>query len=402
MPDPRSSTSRPTTMAKTSKRSSSVARETEHGRGTSLPGTRKAEQAARSGRPGAVRKRAKASKASKASKAAPVVPDPRAAKAVRKLRGKLVVGIDLGGTNMQFGLVGPDNKILARDGKKTKVDEGTPAIIARLVDGVKSVCAQAGVKPSKLSGVGIGAPGAIEPDTGIVLEAPNLRWNNFPLASVLRQKLGTRVVVDNDVNAAVYGEWKLGAGRGATDFMGVWLGTGVGGGLVLNNRLYAGGFFTAGEIGHMLLVSDAPLGRRSVEQNCSRTAVVDRLISLIRSNHRSILTEMTDGDLTQIRSKLIAQAYEQQDRLTVRVLDECAEMIGEHIGSCVTLLSLQRIIMGGGLSEAMGENWVRLVRKAVRAAAFPARCKEVEVVVSELLDDAGLLGAALLAREKLR
>jgi len=327
----------------------------------------------------------------------------RSVKPSRRLRasGALVVGIDLGGTNMQFGVVDPRHRLLGRDGKKTKVDEGSEAVLDRLVDGVREVCAQAGVKPKDLEGVGIGSPGAIDPANGVVLEAPNLRWNNMPLAQILRKRLGTRVVVDNDVNAAVYGEWKLGAAKGCADFMGVWLGTGVGGGLVFNNRLYAGGFFTAGEIGHMMLVPGAPMGRRSVEQNCSRTAVVDRLVSLIRANHKSRLTDLTKGDLSQVRSKLVAQAYKDGDKLTRRVIDECAEMIGCHIGSCVTLLSLPLVVMGGGLSEALGEDFVKLVERAARASAFPSRCKDVRVVLSQLLDDAGLLGAALLAREAL-
>lgn len=345
---------------------------------------------------------AKAQRKKKKTKAVRSAFAPASKAATPRRSGKktpLIVGIDLGGTNMQIGVVDPKNNILAREGKKTKVDEGTAAIVQRLVSGVQTVCDQAGISPRQLTAVGIGAPGAIDPVNGVVLEAPNLRWNNMPLAKTLRQKLGVPVVLENDVNAAVFGEWKLGAGRGSDDFMGVWLGTGVGGGFVLNGRLYAGGFNTAGEIGHMMMVPGAPYGRKSVEQNCSRTAVVERLQFLIRANNKSMLTDLTAGDLTQIRSKVISQAFHAGDRLTVRVLEEAAEMIGTHIGSCVTLLSLSRIVMGGGLTEALGEPFVKLVRRAVQMQAFPNRCKDVQVLASTLEDDAGLLGAALLARQ---
>lgn len=325
---------------------------------------------------------------------------PAAIKPSRKGAARnLVVGIDLGGTNMQFGVVDPAGKVIKRDGKKTRVEQGTKAVLEKLVEGVEGVCAEAGVSVKDLRAVGIGAPGAIDPVRGVVLEAPNLRWNNMPLAKTLRQRLGVEVVLENDVNAAVYGEWKMGAAKGAGDFMGVWLGTGVGGGFVLNGRLYEGGFFTAGEIGHMNLIPGAPYGRSSVEQNCSRTAVVERLQFLIRANNKSKLTELSEGDLSAIRSKLVGAAYRANDKLTVRVLDECAEIIGRHIGSCVTLLSLPLIVLGGGLSEAMGEEWVKLVERHVREAAFPTRCKAVRVVASQLRDDAGVIGAAMLARE---
>ncbi|MBX3385729.1 MAG: ROK family protein [Phycisphaeraceae bacterium] len=323
----------------------------------------------------------------------------RAERGGRGGRG-LVVGIDLGGTNMQIGVVSPDNTLLGREGKKTQVDKGTRAIMQRLSDGVEEVCRQAGVSLSRIAAVGIGAPGAIDPATGVVLEAPNLRWNKFPLAKTLSAKLGgARVVVGNDVNVAVYGEWKLGAGRGCDELLGVWLGTGVGGGLIFNGALYEGHFKTAGEIGHMPLVPAAPLGRSTLEQNCSRTAISERLAFLIRANHKSVISELTGGDLGQVRSKVIAQAYRLNDALTVRVLDEAGEMLGRHVGGLITLLSLRRVILGGGLTEALGEPWVRKVRKVVRESAFPARCGEVEVVASELEDDAGLLGAALLARQ---
>jgi glucokinase len=316
-------------------------------------------------------------------------------------RAKPYVGIDLGGTNMQIGVVAASNAIIGRSRKKTLAQKGQANIIARIVEGVQHACAEARLNVSQLGGVGIGAPGAIDPAAGVVLEAVNLRWDNVPLAKILQAKLKVPVLVDNDVNVAVYGEWKAGAARGNRDVLGVWVGTGIGGGLVLHNHLYAGGFFTAGEIGHTILYPNAAMARRSLEQTCSRTAIADRLASLIRSNRKSKLMQLCAGDLTQIKSKMIAAAYSEGDKLVTEVLDEAAQLLGVAIANVVTLLSLPKVVVGGGLTEALGEPWVRKIRKSVRDTAFPARVQAVEVVASALEDDAGLLGAALLAREKL-
>ena len=252
---------------------------------------------------------------------------------------------------------------------------------------------------SALTCVAAGVPGPIEEDTGLVCSTTTLsNWAGIYPARELERRLGVPALVSNDASAGALGELHHGAGRGHRDFLYIKASHGIGAGMVIRGELFEGGTGFAGEIGHMMLVPGAPMGRRSVEQNCSRTAVVDRLVSLIRANHKSRLTDLTKGDLSQVRSKLVAQAYKDGDKLTRRVIDECAEMIGCHIGSCVTLLSLPLVVMGGGLSEALGEDFVKLVERAARASAFPSRCKDVRVVVSRRLDDACQLGAALLAR----
>jgi glucokinase len=314
---------------------------------------------------------------------------------------KPVVGIDLGGTNVQIGVVSENKKILGRAKRKSKPEEGRDAVIGRIVDGVEEACKEGKVRLSELGGIGIGAPGAIDPDTGTVIEAVNLRWDNVPLADILGKKLGKPVFVENDVNAAVYGENKLGAGENARELLGVWLGTGIGGGLILNGKLYAGTFFTAGEIGHTTLFPGNPPGSRSLEQNCSRTSVVERLIKLIRSNHKSVIPSLVDGDLSEVKSKTVAKAYEMGDELTVEVVDNAAELVGVSIAGVVTLLSLGRVVLGGGLTEALGDALVDKVKKSVRAHVFPDKCRSVKVVGTKLLDDAGVMGSALIAMERL-
>lgn len=319
-----------------------------------------------------------------------------------------IVGIDLGGTNMQVGVVRPDARevgaeqaILGQYRQKTKAAEGFDEVIDRLFTAVERACEDADVKLSDLGAVGIGAPGAIDPHTGTVLEAVNLRWTDVPLAKILTERFGVPTVVDNDVNAAVYGEWVLGSAQGAKEVLGVWVGTGIGGALILNGQLYRGHFLTAGEIGHMLLFPRNPPGTRSLEHNCSRSTVVTRIVRLIMANRESSLSEITNERYERVKSKALATAYHDNDELTREVIDDAADLLGGSIGGIVTLLSLEKVVLGGGLTEAIGEPFVDRVRKATREIAFPAKCKDVDVVASALLDDAGLVGAAMLAIDRL-
>jgi glucokinase len=321
---------------------------------------------------------------------------------------KTYVGIDLGGTNMQIGAVNADGKLLAQTKKKTKAEEGMNAILDRIVEGVMEVCAAADTPPQSLGGVGIGAPGAVDPEKGVVLEAVNLRWNDAPLADALSKRLRTRVFVDNDVNVAVFGEWKFGSGRGCDDLLGVWIGTGIGGGLVLNGRLHYGKHFSAGEIGHTILFPFHPLGSRTLENNASRTNVSNRIIKLIHANHKSKLTSELGDDpdkwSKEVKSKIIAQHYrggEREDGLVVRVVDDAAEMVGVAVANAVTLLSLERVVLGGGLTEACGKPFVERVARAAKDLVFPREVgTKLDVVASKLQDAAGIVGAAMLAAER--
>ncbi len=320
------------------------------------------------------------------------------------------IGIDLGGTNMQIGLVDLDKapgeaaehaEVTTSRKLKTKADQGMEHVLGRLVGGVEDICTEIGIRPSDLSGLCVGAPSPVDPYRGILLHAVNLRWKNVALSSLLERRLGTRVFLDNDVNVALVGEAHFGAGKDADPLMGVWVGTGVGGALMLGGQLHYGKFFSAGEIGQTWLYPSGPPGLRTLEQVCSRTAIVNRLRAMILSSHDSKISELVGGDLDKIKSKTIGQAYAEGDPLTVEVADHAGEMLGTQIGSFQTLLSLQRVVLGGGLTEAMGQGWVDRVAARARKVAFPDSAKALEVFATMLEDDAGVLGAAMLAAQRL-
>ncbi|MAY73226.1 MAG: hypothetical protein CMJ31_00605 [Phycisphaerae bacterium] len=313
---------------------------------------------------------------------------------------KVFLGVDLGGTNIQMGLVSEDGQVLTREKARTDAAEGRDAVLGRIVEGVNACCEDQGISLKDVTAMGIGVPGPVDYVRGVVVEAVNLGWSNEPIGEMLAQRLGIPVTLDNDVNVALYGEWKHGAARGANDVLGAWVGTGVGGAFILNGALYNGHFQTAGEIGHMIISPDNPPGVRSLEHNCSRTAICNRLRQLIEASRESVIPSLVDGKLHKIKSKIVAEAYGRGDELTVEVVHDAAERLGVVLGSLVTALSLGRIVLGGGLTEAMGAVWVEQVRAAVHRVAFPVTTRDVEVVATELLDNAGVIGAALLAKQR--
>jgi len=311
------------------------------------------------------------------------------------------IGIDLGGTNVQCAVVGAKSgKILARDGTKTKAEKGAESVVERVVKLADDVLEKAGLKRGDVAGVGIGAPGAIDAD-GVVLNAVNLGWNDFPLGKHLEKQFELPVLVDNDVNVGAWGEYKAGAGRDAKALLAVFVGTGIGGGLVLDGELWHGPNLTAGEIGHTVLHADAPIGRRTLEDRGSRTNIVRSIIRLIESNHPSAVSEIVDGDFSKVRSKVLSQAWSMGDNVTTEVIGYAAKYVGTAIANTVTLLSLDCVVLGGGLTEAIGKPWVKLVKQAYQDVVFPAKLKDVKLIAAELEDDSGPVGAALLAKHRL-
>jgi glucokinase len=310
----------------------------------------------------------------------------------------LVVGIDLGGTNMQIGVVDADNKIIGTCRKKTKATEGPERVLERLIKGVAEACAEATIRIEDLGAVGLASAGAIDVPKGIMLNSPNLSWKDLPVRDILHDKLGCPVVLDNDVRGAVWGEYHLGAGRGEGDLMGVWVGTGVGGGLILNGGLYYGELFTAGEIGHTIIQPDGPPGRRSVEDLCSRGGMSRIILDGLKRYPASPVWDITDGTGQITGSKQLRQAIDEGCELTTMVVNRAAQLLGIAVANMVTVLSIDNVIMGGGVTEALGKPWLHGIRATFEANVFPDRAKKASIAATELGDNAGLLGASLLAR----
>jgi len=323
-----------------------------------------------------------------------------------------VIGIDIGGTNMQVGVVAPDDTITGRAAAKTEGAKGIERVLDNVNDGIDRACAEAGIARDELGAVGVAAAGAIDIPNGIVLTSPNLDWHDLPLRALLAGRLRLSVALENDVNGAVWGEYRLGAGKGSGgDALGVWIGTGVGGGLVIGGRIHHGDLFTAGEIGHTTITAhlaahdvpgpDAP--RTNLEHFASRTGMRARIAEGLAAHPESIMHELTGGDPDLVAERIgtgeLEAAYQGGDALTVSVVNRGADVLGIAIANCVTLLAIGTVFVGGGITEALGEPYLERIRASFRAHVFPDRCRSCRLVMTTLAADAGLLGAALIARE---
>ncbi len=326
----------------------------------------------------------------------PIMEDDPMAKAIPP-----VIGIDVGGTNITAGLVDSRDKITTREKIDTEADKGAAHVLDRIALSVEQLISKAGVSRSEIGGICLGVPGALDVKKGIVFEAPNVRWNNVAVADAISKKVSLPVTLENDVNICTWGEYRLGAAKNSKALFGIFVGTGIGGGLVLNGELLHGVLGTAGEIGHITMDAHGPIGLRTLENLASRTAIVNRLVQLISANHESELPVLAGKRWPRIRSKVLARAYEGKDPLTVSVVNEAARTIGQAIASMVSVLSVDCVVVGGGVTEALNDRWMAEITKAFEEAVFPKVCRKCKVVASSLGDDAGPLGAALLARERL-
>jgi glucokinase len=324
--------------------------------------------------------------------------------AKKRKRRNAAIGIDIGGTKTLFALLDQDFEVVAeeklrsRNGDKDPLaafEDGMEAAIARLL-------AEARSRKLKVRTVGVGVAGIADFRNGIVRSAPNLAFlDGFPLGRRLRKLTDARVFVANDVHTGLYGECTLGAARRATHVLGVWLGTGVGGAMVIDGKLHLGASGMAGNIGNYVLhavdaAQDAP--RKEVLDNvASRTAIAGDAAVLAAKERAPKLKKAAGTDVSEIKSGDIAEAIRKGDKAIEKLVRSRVAVVGTALSNLVDFINPDMVVLGGGLVEAMPELIRREVDKAVQAHASTAARSEVKVVVAKLHDHAGTIGAAKLA-----
>jgi glucokinase len=316
-----------------------------------------------------------------------------------------ILGLDLGGTKVSGAVLDERGKIIGRARAKTRAwrdDEDVFATIARV--GHQAV-RRAGLETHQLAALGIGSPGPLDPDAGNIIEAANLKFRNFALGPRLAEEFDCTVVVDNDVSAGVFGEFKAGAARGASEVIGLFIGTGIGGGIIINGKLYHGFSKNAGEFGHMIIQAGGPrcgCGRRGcLEAIASRTGMTRDLRRAIRRGEKTQLAGLLDKKNESISSGDWKRAFDAGDELATRLVLRTAKYVGIAIGSLVNVFGPQVVVLGGGVIEAFGSPLIERIDRAARKIAFEFAMKDVRIVQAELGDDAGMIGAAMLARQSL-
>ncbi len=315
----------------------------------------------------------------------------------------IYLALDLGGTKMMVSAVDTSFKVLNRNRKKTKANRGAKDGIARMIKLIRNSLEE--VPEANLLGIGVGAPGPMDADTGVIKFLPNLKWRNIPLVDILEKEFKTPVSLNNDVDMGTYGEFRLGCARGFQHVIGIFPGTGIGGSVIMDGRLLRGSSGYCGEIGHMTVLPDGPLcgcGKFGcLEAFAGRLAIARQAATAAFRGEAPNLLKETETDVSKIKSSSLSRAIEAGDKSVEQIVRHAARLIGFTAADVVTLLNPEVIVLGGGLAEAMPKIFVDEVHAGIKDRALAFCKRDVKVKVASLGDDAVVLGAAYTIMEQL-
>ncbi|MFW6201813.1 MAG: ROK family protein [Gemmatimonadota bacterium] len=318
-----------------------------------------------------------------------------------------IVGVDIGGTNIAVGVLSMDGgEVLAFRSEPTHAQRGAKYVVDRIVAwidaAVEEVLEARGGERTDVAGIGIGSPGPLDRATGTVIETPNLGWRNFPLRDLVANATGLPATLDNDANCATYGEWWLGAGRDVDTLVGLTLGTGIGGGIVLDGEIFRGVSDVAGEIGHMTIDST---GRKCkcgnygcLEAYASGPAIALRAVEGLEAGTESMLPDLVDGDLDRITAATVYEAVVLGDPYANEVMAETAKLLGAGVASIINVLNPEMVVIAGGVTRA-GDHLFVPLRAEVRRRAFRSASDRSRIVPAALEQTAGVIGAAAVFKK---
>ncbi len=313
---------------------------------------------------------------------------------------KYVVGVDLGGTNARASVVRTSGKIAGEGRTDSRAMAGFEVTLGQIVAAVRIALDASGMTLEEIAGIGMGVPGTIRPEEGVVAWSPNFKdWNGVPLGSRLAAQLGRPVFMGNDANVAAFGEYKFGAGRGSKCMGMFTLGTGIGSGLIMNGHIWTGVSGTATEFGHTIVLADGPrcsCGRYGcVESLARRDAIVDRAARKAHQGRHTSLLEMSNHDLRYITPRMIAEAAAEGDAVAIETLSETGYYIGIAVANLINALNPDKVVIGGGIAQA-GDLLFGPISQTVEVNALYEPLQVCDIVPAELGDDAGVLGGAAL------
>lgn len=309
------------------------------------------------------------------------------------------IGIDLGGTKILTGLVDKETGEVHNSVKqKTRSENGFDFVLDSIIQSVNEVMSQANLDISQISSIGIGVPGQVNREKGILIAAPNLCCNNVNLKAILERKFFIPVYIGNDVEIATVGELRYGSGVGFNNVVCIFVGTGIGSGIARNGEIYYGNTGTAGEIGHIIVdAGGRPCGcggNGCLEAYASRTAIEKRIIGALKKGRPSLITEFMKED-QKISSKMIRKALEHQDDLITQTLFEASDYLSNGLATVINFYNPELIILGGGLIDAIDVFYERTVKKA-KGKALPTPAEKTEFKKAKLGDFSGVVGACFL------
>jgi len=307
------------------------------------------------------------------------------------------LGVDLGGTKILTGLFDDRLNLLARNKQPTGAESGPAGVFGRVAQAVEAVLREAKIESSQVTGMGFAIPGQIEPGKAFVRFAPNLDWRDVDCQALLPASWPWPVFLENDVRMGTYGEFAHGAAKGAKHVFGIFAGTGVGGGFILNGELYTGFNGHGGEIGHIVLDWQKGL---TLEAIAGRKNLMKRAKVILDDAPKRVRKEWKGVDTEKVKSSQLAEFYLKDDPVAVTVIDNAAKAIGAAIGSVINLMSPEVIVIGGGVTGALGESFTERIWDIAQRYTLPGATANMKYVVAALGDDSGIVGAAAYARSK--
>jgi glucokinase len=319
-----------------------------------------------------------------------------------RAKGRYTVGVDLGATKI-FSLAAlPDGREAGSDTRPTQAHQGPQVVIGRIVDSVRAALAAAGAAETDLAAVAVAAPGPVDQERGVVRNPPNLTgWEVVPLVQILKEALGVPVILENDADAAALGEHAFGAGRDFRNMIFITVSSGIGGGIIVDGRLYRGATGAAGEVGHMVLDEDGPTcgcGQRGcLESLASGTAIAARAAALVAEGESPLLARLA-RESPPLKAEEVQRAALDGDAVAQRVVREAGHYLGLGLVNLVHVFNPDGIVIGGGVSH-MGDLILEPAREVVRRRCFPLSQEGLSIVAGVLGDRAGALGAIVALGE---
>ena len=325
---------------------------------------------------------------------------------MKKSSDQLVLGVDLGGTKILTAVVDSEGLIISRDHSVTPAEKGKDAVINAIYQSFDRVLSHAHMDISEIVGIGIGAPGPSNPDTGILFSSPNLMgWQDVPIKEIIETKLGKKTFLINDANAAALGEFFFGAAKGARHFIYITLSTGIGGGIVIDGKIYTGAIGTAGEIGHMTIDVEGPLcncGNRGCwEAMASGTALAREARYRINEGARTSILDYSDDSINNITAEVVHKAAQKGDALAEELIARVGYYVGVGLANLLNLFNPEVVAIGGGLSH-IGDMLLEPAFRVTREKAFKPSFESVRFTHAELGRNSGVLGAAAFALEEMK
>lgn len=322
------------------------------------------------------------------------------------IKQDILIGVDFGGTKLLAGVFDPQLRLLGTEKISTKAERGVDAVLDRIARVVREAVDECDLTLKQVRGIGIGAAGAVDPAAGKVLFAPNLpKWENIPLKKELEKRLDVPVFVENDCNTCTLGVYEKQLKGKYRHVVGLFLGTGIGGGLMLDGKLHGGASGSAGEVGHMVIEASSEQkcgcgNRGCFEALASRTAMFRQIKDAVKKGEKTLLTEMLGPDLADMRSGDLRKAIRKGDKFVAKIVEDAAFYTGVAVANLVNIFNPEVVVLGGGVIDALEGEMMGIIVEVARDYAMPSLGKAVDIVAAEDADNVGIIGGAVLAKRE--